>query len=120
MITLRRAMERHFDRHQKREVWLTFYSQDAADPLAGGFGSLEMLKEERLPPGARVRSSGRRGAEIVTYVRDGGLTYEDSTGRSGVIHAGEFQRMSPGREIRHCESNASRTDWAHLFQIRLR
>jgi redox-sensitive bicupin YhaK (pirin superfamily) len=37
-----------------------------------------------------------------------------------VIHAGEFQRMSAVRGARHSETNASRSDWAHVFQIRLR
>jgi len=33
--------------------------------------------------------------------------------------AGEFQRMTPGRGIRCNETNASRTDWTHVFQIGL-
>jgi hypothetical protein len=53
-------------------------------------------------------------------VREGALAYEDSMGRSGVIHAGEFQRMTPGRGIHHSQTNASRTDDAHVFQIGLR
>ncbi len=59
-------------------------------------------------------------AEIVTYVYRGALAQEDSTGTSGVVHAGEFQRMTIGRGIRHKETNASRTDWAHIFRISLR
>jgi redox-sensitive bicupin YhaK (pirin superfamily) len=50
-------------------------------------------------------------------VREGALAYEDSNGRSAVITTGEFQRMTPGRGIRCNETNASRTDWAHVFQI---
>jgi redox-sensitive bicupin YhaK (pirin superfamily) len=119
MITLRRANERHHDRRRKQEVWHTF-RPDRADALAGGFGTLEILDEDRLPPGAVVPRHRDRDAEIVTYVREGALAHEDSTGRSGVIHAGEFQRMTAGRGIRHSESNASRTDWAHVFQIWLR
>lgn len=37
-----------------------------------------------------------------------------------VIHSGEFQHMSTGRSIRHKETNASRTNWAHIFRISLR
>ncbi|HEY5626987.1 MAG TPA: pirin family protein, partial [Nitrospira sp.] len=59
-------------------------------------------------------------AEIVTYVYRGALAQEDSTGSSGVVHAGEFQRMNISRGIRHKETNASRTDWAHIFRISLR
>ena len=120
MITLRRAKECHHDRRRKQDVWLTFYPQDRTDPLADGFGTLEILKEDRLPPGAGVPLHSHHDGEIVTYVREGALAYEDSMGRSGVIHAGEFQRMTAGRDIRHSETNASRTDWAHVFQIWLR
>ncbi|HTP25329.1 MAG TPA: pirin family protein [Anaeromyxobacteraceae bacterium] len=119
MITVRRAKERHHDQRRKQEVWFTF-CQDRADPLAAGFGTLEILSEDRLPPGARVPPHPHRDAEIITYVRDGALAQEDSLGRSGIIHAGEFQRMTAGRGIRHSEANVSRTDWAHVFRIWLR
>jgi redox-sensitive bicupin YhaK (pirin superfamily) len=120
MITLRRAKERHHDRRREREVWLTFYPQDRLGPLAGGFGSLELLDEDRLAPGAGLPRRPQRDAEIVTYVRGGALAYDDSTGRSGVIQAGEFQRTTAGRGTRHTETNASRTDWAHVFQLSVR
>jgi len=120
MITLRRAKERRHDRRRKQEVWHTFYPEDRADALADGFGTLEILDEDRLPPGARVPLHLLHDAEIVTYVREGALAHEDSMGRSGVIHAGEFQRMTAGHGIRYSETNASRTDWAHVFQIWLR
>jgi hypothetical protein len=116
MITLRRANERQHDRRRKQDCWLTF-SKDGADQLADGFGILENLHEDRLPPGAGLPRRPHHDAEIITYVREGALAYEDSLGRSGVIHAGEFQRMTVGRGLRHSETNASRTAWAHVFQI---
>jgi redox-sensitive bicupin YhaK (pirin superfamily) len=120
MIMLRRANERHRERPRKQEVWLTFDSEDRADPLADGFGTLAMLNEDRLPPGGDLPRHPHHDVEIVTYVREGALAYQDSMGRSGVISAGEFQRMTAGRGIRHSETNASRTDWAQIFQIWLR
>jgi redox-sensitive bicupin YhaK (pirin superfamily) len=41
-------------------------------------------------------------------------------GRSGVVRAGEFQRMTAGRRLRHSQSNVSRTDWVRFFEMRLR
>lgn len=120
MITLRRAKERHHDRRREREVWLTFFPQDRMGPLADGFGSLEIFDEDRLAPGAGIPRRPQRDAEIVTYVRGGALAYDDSTGRSGVIQAGEFQRTTAGRGSRQTETNASRTDWAHVFQLWVR
>lgn len=120
MIAVRKSRERHHDRRRKQEAWRTFYPSNREDPLAGGFGSLETLDEDRLPPGAGVARRARHDVEIVTYVREGALAYEDSLGRSGVIYAGEFQCMSAGPRVRHGEKNASRTDSVHAFQIWLR
>jgi redox-sensitive bicupin YhaK (pirin superfamily) len=120
MISLRLAAERHHDRRLKREVWRTFDPVDRTDRLADRFRALEALDESRLPPRSDVpRRLGDEG-EIVTYVREGTLAYNDSTGYAGVIQAGEFQRMITTHGARHSEANASRVDWAHVFQIRIR
>jgi quercetin 2,3-dioxygenase len=120
MIQVRRAGERHHDRRRRQELWRTFYRQDKAQSANDGFGNLEILNELRLPPGADVPRRARRDAEIITYVREGALTHEGAAGASEVIRAGEFRRMTEGQSMRHGEANASRTDWAHLFQIWLR
>lgn len=117
MITLRRAEDRQHGRQRRREVWTTFPPPDAAAPLAHGFGALEVIDEYRLPPGARSPRHRLRDAEILTYVREGTLAYEDSLGRSGVIQAGEFHRLCAARALRHGEMNASSTEWAHVFQL---
>jgi quercetin 2,3-dioxygenase len=108
MIRVRRAEEREHDRRNRRNSWLTSYP--------GG----ETLDEDRLAPGARIPRDARCDAEIVTYVHEGALAYGDSTGDSGIIHAGEFQSMTVGRRTRHAETNASPTAWAHVFRIWLR
>ena len=120
MITLRRAGARRHDRRREQQVWLTFDAQDRTDPLADGFGALEGLDEDRLSPGAELPRRTRRDAEIITYVCRGALACDGSTGRSGVLQAGEFQRTTPGLDVRHAETNASRTDWAHVFRLWLR
>jgi redox-sensitive bicupin YhaK (pirin superfamily) len=120
MLTLRRAKERHLDRWRKRELWLTFHAQDRSDPLADGFGTLQTLAEGRLKPGAGVLRHPRRDAEVVTYVREGTLAYDDSLGCSGVIQAGEFMRMSAARSTYCSDANASPTDGVQVFQICLR
>ncbi len=79
-----------------------------------------MVEEDRLPPGAVVPRHAHREGEIVTYVHEGALAFQDALGRSGVIQSGEFQTRSTRRGMRHSETNASRTDAAHVFQIWLR
>lgn len=117
MITLRRAEERQHDARRHQDVWLTFNPEERAGALANGFGALENLDESRLSPAGAVSRHPLHDAEIVTFVREGALAWEDSTGGSGLVQAGEFRRMTAGRGIRHSEANASRTHGAHVFQI---
>jgi quercetin 2,3-dioxygenase len=120
MINVLRASHRRHRRHRKREVWRTFDPVDGSDRLAAGFGALENLEENRLPPFAEVARYAHGEAEILTYVHEGAVTCEDSLGHAGVIQSGEFACMSEVPGTRHRETNASRSDWAHVFQVRLR
>ncbi len=45
--------------------------------------------------------------EIVTWVLQGSLVHQDSTGHSGVIYPGLAQRMTAGSGILHSEKNDS-------------
>lgn len=57
-----------------------------------------------------------RGLEIYTYVIEGELTHEDTTGARGVIRAGEVQRMFSGYFIEHQELNFANEE-ARVIQI---
>ena len=120
MVTVRRATERQQGGSRKQENWHTFDAENAADPLAHGFGTLETLNEIRLAPGAGAQRNSRHDAEVLTYVHEGVLAYEDSVGHAGVVQTGEFQRVTSGRDFRHGKTNASRSEWAHFFQLWLR
>jgi redox-sensitive bicupin YhaK (pirin superfamily) len=54
--------------------------------------------------------------EIITYVRQGVVTHEDSAGNTGRTVAGDVQVMSAGTGISHSEHNYSE-DALKLFQI---
>jgi len=110
MITLRRTKERRHIRRRKHDAWMAFDPQNRAELLADGFGALENFNEERFSPGAGARLQLQSDSEIITYVFEGALAQEDSTGYSGVIYAGEFQRMTVGHGVHYSETNPSRTD----------
>jgi len=117
MIAIRRVEDRRHVRRRKHEVWMTFFTQDGTDPFARGFGALATIDEKRMLPGASIRFRSRDDTELVSYLLEGALAYEDSTGRSGVMHAGEFQHIRSGPRIHHSQTNASRTEWARVFHI---
>lgn len=119
MITLRKATERLYERTRKREGWNTFFPVEGSALFPGGSTSLMSLREERLGPKVGVLKSAEKG-ELITWVREGALSYSDSLGCSGVIQAGEFQCLRGTDTLKHSVINASQTDWAHLFRIWLR
>lgn len=99
--------------------WQTLYPQAPPTTVRPGFDTLQVLREGKLPPRSG-KLEPRLELEVLTYVRSGTLAYEDSRGRSGLIMAGEFQRMTTGAGVRYGEANASASEWAHVFQVWLR
>ena len=120
MVMLLRNSQRFHIQRGKQDVWHSFSPRDQPDAIPDGFGILVAFDEMRLPPGGSAVLHSSDEDEIVTYVHRGALSQEDTAGNSGVIHTGEFQRMSAGRRIQHKERSVSRTDWAHIFRVSLR
>ena len=54
--------------------------------------------------------------EIVTYVRTGAITHQDSMGNKGRTAAGDVQVMSAGTGVTHAEYNLE-DEATTLFQI---
>jgi redox-sensitive bicupin YhaK (pirin superfamily) len=54
--------------------------------------------------------------EIITYVRSGAITHQDSMGNQGRTGAGDVQVMSAGTGVRHAEYNLE-DEQTTLFQI---
>src|SRR3546814_10613253 len=54
--------------------------------------------------------------EIITYVRSGAITHQDSMGNQGRTAAGDVQVMSAGTGVRHAEYNLE-GETTTLFQI---
>ena len=120
MIKLLRDGQRQHVRRGKREAWRSLFSADPSSALDSGFGFLFAFDELLLRPNASTEPRFEDETELVTYVYKGALSQEDTLGNSGVIHTGEFQRMSTGRRIRHKETNVSRTGDVHLYRMSLR
>ncbi|WP_336489631.1 pirin family protein [Methylobacterium nigriterrae] len=79
-------------------------------------GPLRVWNDDEFAPGSGFPMHAHQDVEIVTYVREGAVTHEDSLGNRGRVEAGDVQVMSAGSGIRHAEFNAEPVP-LRLFQI---
>jgi quercetin 2,3-dioxygenase len=79
-------------------------------------GALVVWNDDEIAPGMGFGRHSHADMEIVTYVRQGAVTHEDSTGNVGRTVAGDVQVMSAGTGINHSEYNRDE-DPLKLFQI---
>ena len=86
------------------------------NPANTPVGSLVVWNDDEIAPGTGFGRHSHADMEIVTYVRQGAVTHEDSTGNVGRTVAGDVQVMSAGTGISHSEHNRDE-DPLKLFQI---
>jgi redox-sensitive bicupin YhaK (pirin superfamily) len=103
----------------------SFSFGDHYDAQNTHFGLLLVSNDDHVHAGTGFETHPHRDMEIVTWVLDGSLVHQDSTGHSGVIYPGLAQRMSAGTGILHSEKNdawtltgeAQHADDVHFVQM---
>lgn len=93
-----------------------FSFADYYDRRRMGVGTLRVWNDDLIRAGTGFPPHPHRDMEIVTYVRSGAITHEDSLGNQGRTAAGDVQVMSAGTGIYHSEWNAEDED-IQVFQI---
>lgn len=100
--------------------WLSarhhFSFADYMDPSRMGLGPLRVWNDDLIKAGTGFPMHPHRDMEIITYIRRGAITHEDSLGNKGRTVAGDVQVMSAGTGIVHSEYNLEEEDTT-LFQI---
>jgi redox-sensitive bicupin YhaK (pirin superfamily) len=81
-----------------------------------GHGSLRVWNDDEIAPNTGFPAHPHANMEIITYVREGAITHQDSLGNKGRTEAGDVQVMSAGSGIRHSEYNLEPTK-TRIFQI---
>ena len=93
-----------------------FSFADYRDPARMGWGSLRVWNDDTIAARSGFPPHPHRDMEIVTYVRTGAITHQDSLGNTGRTAAGDVQVMSAGTGVTHAEFNLEDEDTT-LFQI---
>ena len=86
------------------------------DPARMGVGPLRVWNDDEIAPHTGFDPHPHRDMEIITYVRQGAITHQDSLGNEGRTEAGDVQVMSAGTGIRHAEYNREDGE-TRIFQI---
>lgn len=86
------------------------------NPRRMGFGCLRVINDDWIAPHTGFPEHPHKNMEIISFIRTGAISHQDSRGNQGVTAAGEVQVMSAGQGIWHSEYN--RSDKATtMFQI---
>jgi quercetin 2,3-dioxygenase len=114
---IRRAADRAVTTTPWLESQHSFSFGDHYEPDNTHHGLLVVNNDDIVAPGRGFETHPHRDMEIVTWVLEGELTHQDSTGNRGVIYPGLAQRMSAGSGILHSEKNDSLTQPVHFIQM---
>jgi len=86
------------------------------DPARMHWGNLRVWNDDTIAPKSGFPPHPHRDMEIITYVRSGAISHEDSLGNKGRTEAGDVQVMSAGTGIVHSEYNLE-DETTRIFQI---
>lgn len=86
------------------------------DPGRMGWGAIRVWNDDEIAPNSGFPAHPHSDMEIITYVRTGAITHQDSMGNKGRTGAGDVQVMSAGTGVRHAEYNLE-AEKTTLFQI---
>ena len=86
------------------------------EPQRMGWGAIRVWNDDTIAPNSGFPPHPHRDMEIITYVRSGAITHQDSMGNQGRTGAGDVQVMSAGSGVRHAEYNLE-AEPTTLFQI---
>jgi len=86
------------------------------DPDRMGWGRIRVWNDDTIGAKSGFPPHPHRDMEIVTYVRSGAITHQDSMGNKGRTAAGDVQVMSAGTGVTHAEFNLE-DEATTLFQI---
>ncbi len=101
-------------------IWLDarhhFSFANYHDPARMNWGPIRVWNDDTIAAKSGFPPHPHADMEIITYIRNGAITHQDSLGNTGRTEAGDVQVMSAGGGITHAEYNMEDEE-TRLFQI---
>jgi redox-sensitive bicupin YhaK (pirin superfamily) len=85
-------------------------------PARMNWGALRVWNDDEIAAKSGFPPHPHADMEIITYVREGAITHQDSMGNTRRTEAGDVQVMSAGSGVRHSEYNLEEAT-TRIFQI---
>lgn len=114
---MRRAATRYESEQPGISTRHCFSSGMHYEPDNTAFGTLIAVDSYVFAPGAGFARHAHRGVEILSWVLDGTLRHEDSSGRAELVRPGTVLYQSTGSGIEHAAYNDSDTDVLRVVQM---
>lgn len=113
--------KRSFDSLGRMDIdWLAaryhFSFANYHNPARVHWGALRVWNDDIIQPKTGFSPHSHADMEIITYVREGAITHQDSMGNVGRTEAGDVQVMSAGSGVTHAEYNLEDQP-TKIFQI---
>lgn len=110
MITLQRARDRP-------KAIAGGHGVAADEPFASLRGCFEQLTADPLGPLESVTRHMARGAEVVIYVFEGNVDFDDGLGHTASLLAGDFVRLSAVQATEIVVANPRDDETARVYQV---
>lgn len=116
MIIVKKSGQRRHIVNEHQDTWVTFDSNNKADPLRHGFSSLFMFNEDILTLERPLKLHPVKEMVIVTYVQAGVVIYHGPLWGTQMLEPGDFHRIHVAPDEDKHQYDAILTGDTHIFQ----
>ncbi len=117
MFGIRRSESRGHVSHLNSRHYYSFSFGDYQDPIHNGFGPLKVINEDQLAPLKGFPEHPHSDIELLTFVSQGTLRYQDNLGTAILLEEGDFQLTSCGSGIEHSVYNHNDNEDLVVYQF---
>lgn len=116
-ITIHPSNSRGFHDYGWLKSWHSFNFADYFNPVREKFGTIRVINDEVLAPGASIDFHEYRNLEMIIIPLSGELQLIEESGTESLIHDNEVQLISAGKGIEYSLVNVFDSDPTEYLQV---